>query len=112
MEEKIDIIEIKKCAYTLKNNSQLLIDNYHRICCILNNMYGILNKYSPDDAKIINNLINRYEEMMELINIDFEDYLDGVIRYTDNFMNSINELSTRIQAILSSQNIQLTKHDA
>ncbi len=107
----MNMLEFKNCAMTVKNNGQLLIDKYKSIVSILTNIYNILEKKQPDNAKYINDLIERYKDLIKIISATCIEVSDRVIKYADSFSDNLGELASRINEIVRNIDTQSIKQN-
>lgn len=92
----MDLERIEKQAMNIKSYSEQLINQYRSIVSSLNRVYGIVVRQDSDMARILNGLIERYNDMIAIVSNTYISSADRILEYVDNSNRSLNELSINI----------------
>lgn len=92
----MDLERIEKQAMNIKSYSEQLINQYKSIVSSLNRVYTIVVRQDPEMSRILNSLIERYNDMIAIVSNTYISSADRILEYVDNSNRNLNELAINI----------------
>ncbi len=92
----MDLKKTKIKANELIQFSGKISSYYKDIVKKLTNIYNIVSKSDPEQSKKISSLINRYNELIKEISVDYKDSVEQILNYIDNFNGNLNDFECNI----------------
>lgn len=93
----MDLYEIEKQANNIKKYSELLVEQYKSVVKNLNNIYNIVSKKDLFLGKKIFVLIDRYNEMIQVISENYMTSANQILNYIDASNQNLNELVYNVE---------------
>lgn len=103
---KMNLQELEKIVKKIDNDSELLIRHYKNIVLDLNNVYKLVPKDNPLSKKV-NDLINRYNDLIREMSTGYTNVSNLIRKYINNSNQNLIELEQNITNIVHDLNNML-----